>query len=89
MPMSTEGTPAVSDTEHGISTQAYICPVCFDDHSTGPHRFTDEELAARDARLRAEIGEKIRRMSVFVYSLTTTGSTELRDRAASIAEGKP
>lgn len=35
-----------------ISYQAYICPVCHDDHSWGPHRFTDEELAARDAAVR-------------------------------------
>ena len=72
---------------HGISTQAYICPVCFDDHSTGPHRFTDEELAARDARLRAEIAADIRAyqdanrgpgMDIFGQRLATT-----------IAEGKP
>ena len=83
MPMSTEGTPAVSDTEHGISTQAYICPVCFDDHSTGPHRFTDEELAARDARLRAEIAAQIR------ASCPDKRPCESCEADAVIAEGKP
>jgi len=38
------------------STQAYICPVCHDDHSGDkPHTFWPAELAAHDAELRAEI----------------------------------
>lgn len=49
-------------SEPTISIQAYICPVCHDDHSTGPHRFTDEELAQHDAELRKEIAWEIRAM---------------------------
>lgn len=39
-----------------FETQAYICPVCYDDHSADqPHRFWPAELATHDAKVRAEI----------------------------------